>query len=149
MCEQEFPYKPAKPPVVKGELNTVPLLDCPFCGKPAELKTEFENNGLYRSRIEIGCAGCGANIHSIMQNTGTGELRQLQYDTLVLKWNARVNPEDDYATITQTRELIDTLSHYARYTDGNEESIWVCEYCEEVHVDPYEQDCACYREGDA
>lgn len=51
----------------------------------------------------------------------------------------------DYEAITSTCDYIDGLGHYARYDVGNEESVWVCEYCEDTHVDPYEQDCACYQ----
>jgi len=53
--------------------------------------------------------------------------------------------QTDYEIITENNDCIDTMSHYARYYIGNEESVWVCELCEEVHVDPYEQDCDCYR----
>lgn len=50
----------------------------------------------------------------------------------------------EYEAITKNNECIDTLLHYARYDMGNEESVWVCEQCESVDADPYEQDCDCY-----
>lgn len=55
-----------------------------------------------------------------------------------------------YEQVVNTCECQDTLMHYSRYTRqfvGKEESAWVCDECEDVDVDPYEQDCSCYEPG--
>jgi hypothetical protein len=54
-----------------------------------------------------------------------------------------VNKEISFDDTVYNGEWLEDKGRFSRFAIGNEESVWVCMYCEAIDVDPHEDVCDC------